>query len=282
MGNAISIGFNIHPRWVQGSSLKAFLAPLREAGLNSLEFELDNHLPMWEDFEPLMEETVALGLQLSFHAAYRAPHTLLGYASGRKDEIQQDYRPLLQIAENWSLRLEKQHSVVFHAATAPAPYDTRPMVEDTVTFLQWVCAEFPHLKIALENNNPSSANLVKLGIQRQDVLALIRLIDRPQVGICWDMGHDALTTQPVTAPQEWVQKVIHVHLHDFDKDGQDHYPLKFGNVPYQQWLAQLKQAGMQGIVVLELKGERFKDMGINQIMRSLADSFSAIRREVSL
>ncbi|MBP8857668.1 MAG: sugar phosphate isomerase/epimerase, partial [Anaerolineaceae bacterium] len=211
MGNAISIGFNIHPRWVQGSSLKAFLAPLREAGLDSLEFELDNHLPLWEDFEPLMEETVALGLQLSFHAAYRAPHTLLGYASGRKDEIQLDYRPLLQIAEDWSLRLEKQHSVVFHAATAPAPHDTRPMVEDTVAFLQWVCAEFPHLKIALENNNPSSANLVKLGILRQDVLALIRLIDRPQAGICWDMGHDALTTQPVIAPQEWVQKVIHVH-----------------------------------------------------------------------
>ena len=143
-------------------------------------------------------------------------------------------------------------------------------------------SDLPHLKIALENNNPSSANLVKLGIQRQDVLALIRLIDRPQAGICWDMGHDALTTQPVIAPQEWVQKVIHVHLHDFDKDRQDHYPLKFGNVPYQEWLAQLKQAGMQGIVVLELKGERFMDMGINQIMRSLADSFSAIRREVNL
>ena len=102
MSNAISIGFNIHPRWVQGTSLKAFLTPLREAGLDSLEFELDNHLPMWEDFEPLMEETVALGLQLSFHAAYRAPHTLLGYSSGRRDEIQQDYLPLLQIAENWS------------------------------------------------------------------------------------------------------------------------------------------------------------------------------------
>ena len=281
MGNAISIGFNIHPRWVQGTSLKAFLTPLREAGLDSLEFELDNRLPMWEDFGPLMEETVALGLQLSFHAAYRAPHTLLGYSSGKKEEIDQDYRPLLQIAEDWSLRLKKQHSVVFHAATAPAPHDTRPMIEDTVAFMQWVCTDFPHLKVALENNNPSSDNLVKLGIQREDVLALLQLIDRPQAGICWDMGHDALTTQPVTAPQEWVQKVIHVHLHDFDKDGQDHYPLIFGNVPYQHWLAQLKLAGLQGIVVLELKGERFKNMEYEQIIRSLADSFNAIRREVS-
>lgn len=281
MGNGISIGFNIHPRWVQGSSLKNFIAPLRQAGLESLEFELDNRLPMWEEFGPLMEETVALGLQLSFHAAYRTPHILLGYAHGLKAEIQQDYRPLLQIAEDWSLRLQKMHSVVFHAATAPAPHDTQPMVEDTVGFLQWVCSEFPHLKVALENNNPSSANQVKLGIQRDDVLALLQLIDRPQAGICWDMGHDALTTQPVTAPHEWVEKVIHVHLHDFDQDGQDHYPLIFGNVPYQPWLAQLKQAGMQGIVVLELKGERFKDMEYGQIIRYLADSFSAIRREVN-
>jgi len=281
MGSNISIGFNIHPHWVQGNGLKSFLAPLREAGLESLEFELDDHLPMWEEFEPLMEETVAEGLQLSFHAAYRSPHTLLGYSSGNSKEIQQDYRPMLQIAENWSLRLNKLHAVVFHAAAAPAPHDTRPMIEDTVAFLQWVCKEFPHLKIALENNNPSSANQIKLGVHREDVLALLQLIDRPQAGICWDMGHDALSTQPVTAPDEWLKKVIHVHLHDFDQDGQDHYPLIFGNVPYQHWLAQLKQVGMRGIVVLELKGERFKNMEYEQIICTLADSFSKIRREVN-
>jgi len=281
MNDAFTIGFNIHPRWVRDSSLKTFLAPLRQAGLSSLEFELDDHLPMWEEFEPLMEETVAEGLQLSFHAAYRSPHTLLGYSSGNSKEIQQDYRPMLQIAENWSLRLNKLHAVVFHAAAAPAPHDTRPMIEDTVAFLQWVCEEFPHLKIALENNNPSSANQIKLGVHREDVLALLQLIDRPQAGICWDMGHDALTSLEMIAPQEWVQKVIHVHLHDYDKDRQDHYPLIFGNVPYQSWLAQLKLADYQGIVVLELKGERFKNMEYEQIIHTLADSFSAIRREVN-
>ena len=281
MGSNISIGFNIHPRWVHGSGLKSLLAPLREAGLGSLEFELDNRLPQWEEFEPLMEEAVSEGLQLSFHSAYRAPHTLLGFSTEMKGSIQQDYRPLLQIAENWSLRLKKLHTVVFHAATAQAPCNILPMVADTVAFLQWVSAEFPHLQIALENNNPSSANLIKLGIQRDDVLALLSLIDRPQTGICWDMGHDALTTQPVTAPDDWIRNVIHVHLHDFDQDGQDHYPLIFGNVPYRYWLSQLKQAGMVGIVVLELKGERFKNLEYGQIIGSLAESFSAIRREVS-
>ena len=281
MGSNISIGFNIHPRWVQGCGLRSFLAPLREAGLDSLEFELDENLPMWDEFGPMMEETIAEGLHLSFHAAYRAPHTLLGFSTEMKESIQQDYRPLLQIAEDWSLRLNRLHTVVFHAAAAPAPHNILPMIADTVAFLQWVSAEFPHLQIALENNNPSSANLVKLGIQREDVLALLRLTGRQQTGICWDMGHDALTTQPVTAPDEWLKKVIHVHLHDFDQDGQDHYPLIFGNVPYQHWLAQLKQVEMQGIAVLELKGERFKNMKYEQIIRSLADSFSKIRREVN-
>jgi hypothetical protein len=44
MTSEIRVGFNIHPRWVQGTTLRTFLAPLRKAGLSVLEFELDNHI----------------------------------------------------------------------------------------------------------------------------------------------------------------------------------------------------------------------------------------------
>jgi sugar phosphate isomerase/epimerase len=281
MTSDIRVGFNIHPRWVQGTTLRTFLAPLRKAGLGVLEFELDNHLNQWEEFEPLMEATINEGLDISFHAAYRASHTLVGYTSGKQFEIEQDYRPLLQIAENWSIRLGNPHPVVFHAATAPAPHDKAPLIADTVAFLQWVCKEFPHLRIALENNSADAKNTIKLGIAHQDVLALVEKIDHPHVGVCWDMGHDIHGNSPVAIEPEWVNKVIHVHVHDVDDDGLDHYPLVLGKVPYKEWLAKLKAVNMKGVVVLELKGERMKGWPLERITSALTESFAAIAKEVA-
>ncbi len=95
------------------------------------------------------------------------------------------------------------------------------------------------------------------------------------------MGHDAVSKTPVELTPEWLSKVIHVHIHDVDENGLDHYPLVLGNIPYQDWLTQLKQAGMQGIVVLELKGERMKNWTLERVMAALTDSFSAISQEVA-
>jgi sugar phosphate isomerase/epimerase len=95
------------------------------------------------------------------------------------------------------------------------------------------------------------------------------------------MGHDYLRHQQDEPSPEWLSRVIHVHLHDVDLGDQDHYPLVLGNVPYRPWLQGLKQAGMKGIVVLELKGERLKDWSMNQIRVALTGSIETIAREVA-
>ncbi len=74
--------------------------------------------------------------------------------------------------------------------------------------------------------------------------------------------------------------MAHVHLHDVDQEGQDHYPLVLGNVPYHEWLQGLKQSNMKGTVVLELKGERMKGSSIEQINDALVKSIQRIASEV--
>ncbi len=91
-----------------------------QSGLSALEFELDQHLDRWEEFEPLMEATVEEGLELSFHAPYRLPYTLVGYSTTNRASIENMYRPMLKIAEKWAIQTGKPRVAVFHAATAPA------------------------------------------------------------------------------------------------------------------------------------------------------------------
>jgi sugar phosphate isomerase/epimerase len=281
MPNDIRVGFTMHPRWIRGTDLKTFLAPLRQAGLSALEFELDVHLDLWNEFNPLMEAASNEGLELSFHAPYRAPHTLTGFTGNQRNAIEQDYRPMFAIAEKWAFRIGKPHMVVIHAATAPSPHDRASLIDDTVAFLTWACEEFPHTRIALENNNPSSKNIIKLGIEHEDVIHLVKSVNRPNIGICWDMGHDYLKKSSLMLTPEWLSRVIHVHIHDVDENGQDHYPLILGNIPFRNWLQALKQSGMKGIVVLELKGERMTGWPIDRVNSALTESISSIMREVS-
>lgn len=280
MGSEIRIGFSMHPRWVEHTGLKAFIDPLRLAGLSALEFELDDNQACWSDFPGLMEEAVAQGLELSFHAPYRAPHSLVGFAGESRPALEQEYRPLLEIAERWAQRTGEPRTLVIHAAVAQPPTDPDSLVADTIAFMHWVAEAFPNVHLALENNHPPLRNEIKVGIQRADVLQLAKCLPPERLGICWDMGHDFLRHQQDEPTPEWFSRVMHVHLHDVDQASLDHYPLIFGNVPHQSWLQGLKHAGMNGIVVLELKGERLKDWPMDQIRTALVGSVEIIAREI--
>ena len=280
MGSEIRIGFSMHPRWLSHKDLKDFIDPLQGAGLSALEFELDDRLDSWNESLLLIKAAVELGLELSFHAPFREPHSLVGFAGNLRGSLEQKFHPLLEIAETWARRTEKMSTLVVHAAVSQPPADPHTLVADTIAFLHWVIETFPHLRLALENNHPSIMGEIKVGVQRSEVLDIANNFPSASLGICWDMGHDYLRHQQDEPPPEWYSRITHVHLHDVDHNDNDHYPLVLGNVPYQPWLQKLEQVGMKGIVVLELKGERLKDWSKDQIREALVGSIKTIAREV--
>lgn len=276
----IQVGFSMHPRWSDGVGLEGFLSPLRAAGLTVLEYELDKNLDMWESFPRQMMEAQNLGMQLSFHAPYRVPYNLVGFSGGQREKIEKLYREMLDIASALAARDGVIKTVVIHAATAPKPARVDDLVADTVSFLRWACDAYSNLLLALENNHPASGNQVKVGVARDGVLGIVSAVRHPRLRVCWDMGHDYLSGSPVLPEPEWLAEVAHVHVHDVNDSGVDHYPLVYGNVPYQPWLRALKQTGMKGSVVLELKGNQLKDWPPDQIQSALIDSVRAIFKEV--
>jgi sugar phosphate isomerase/epimerase len=280
MNAKIRIGFSMHPNWLAAGSLGDFLAPLRAAGLAALEFELDDHLSAWPAFPALMEQAVQAGMALSFHAPYRAPHSLAGFAGERRGAIQAGLAPLLAVAENWAQRSPACQTVVVHAAVGSQGTDPSALREDTIGFIEWACAAFPDLRLALENTPPAAPGQVKVGTSKEEVLDLIRAANQPQLGACWDMGHDMLLPPPDEPSPEWLARVIHVHVHDIDSNGADHHPLIFGVVPFQRWLAAWKAAGGQGLAVLELKGQHLQGWGSQRISRALASSIAQLAEVV--
>jgi sugar phosphate isomerase/epimerase len=276
----IKIGFSMHPRWVGQEGLEAFLTPLRSAGLSTLEFELDSHLEMWNETRKLMEQCFDLGLELCFHAPYRLPHRIAGFSGNKKAEIVCDYQQLLDIARDWTKRSGSQKTVVFHGARGEKEEHSQ-LYADTRDFCNWLLESYPELRFALENNNPTDSNVIKIGVTREEVLELVTDFNSPRLGICWDMGHDYLAHRDDTLAHEWLERIIHVHVHDVDAKENDHFPLVYGKVPHAKWLTALHRVGMKGIVTLELKGGNLKGWQPDEISRALRESIETIAGEVA-
>ncbi|MDD5367929.1 MAG: TIM barrel protein [Anaerolineaceae bacterium] len=270
----------MHPQWLGEGDLPTFVEPLRRAGLSALEFELDRNQALWLAFEPLMLAAAELGLDLSFHAPFRAPYSLIGFAGKQRDQIIQDYHPMLDIAEQWGRRLGSNRVVVVHAAVSNPPAVRESLVADTRAFLSWGLDAFPHIQFALENNSLAKGNEVKIGEQLTGVLALIDALNDPRLKACWDMGHDYMVRGPASPPQAWLSAVAHVHVHDVNVRGNDHYPLIYQRVPFQVWLQHLVHVRMKGMVMLELKGGHLSGWPPAKIKAVLVRSIASITKIV--
>jgi len=261
----------MHPRWAFGEALPGFLEPLRTAGLQALEFELWDGDPDWPRFLPLMEECQRLGLEPCFHAPYRGSYNIVGFTRERREEIQAAFAPLLDVAARFA-----PAPVVIHGAWS----ETRPretLYTDTVVFLEWMLDHYPALVLALENLVPNP-HRVKVGATRAEILRIVEEVGDHRLGLCWDMGHDVLAGRLSLPEDAFLRHVVHVHLHDIDENGTDHYPLLYGRVPYRAWLPALVQAGFGGIVTLEIKGGQLAHLKLEQTMQALTASIAEIAR----
>jgi len=276
MSRPCRIGFNINPRWVENGKPGEFLHPLIQAGLTTLEYELDAYLPEWSGVEPLIEACSTLGLQMCFHAPYRLPNRIEGFSGERRAEIIALFRPMLAIAEGWAGRRGETLTVVAHGAVSRSRR-REELQEDTRQFLAWTLDEFPHLQIALENAHPPAPGEIKVGDTRAGVVEIVKQLDHPRLGICWDLGHDYLSGPPERLDPEWVSRVVHAHVHDVNEQGVDHFPLIYGRVPYAAWLAPLRAPGSSPTVVLEIKGGLLAGWSGAAITQALVDSISAVR-----
>ena len=245
----IQIGFSMHPNWARGQPLRAFLDPLRAAGLTALEFELDSNDTNWAEFGPLMEACRELGYNLCFHAPYRGQRSIAGFADKQGEEMARSLAPLHDIAAQYG-----PATIVVHGARS-ASRARYLLYADTVAFLDWALEQYPTLTLALENLNPSP-DVIKIGDSRAEVLHIVREIEDPNLGICWDIGHDVNAGRVEAPGPIWLRQVQHVHIHDLDEAGQDHFPLIYGRVRPEHWLPPLIRTGFDGVITLELNGRR--------------------------
>jgi hypothetical protein len=123
------------------------------------------------------------------------------------------------------------------------------------------CTQIP-TRIALEINREKGVQ--DPGTSYRNLLDIYHRVSSPLLGLGWDIGHTYsnvlnghLDQNP---PIEFVQNIIHTHIHDLGNHNQTHWPLTVGTIPLQFYLGQLASVGYHGFFTLEIYPERFTDV----------------------
>lgn len=267
---AALLGSSGAPRWYQGGPerLDAYIAALREWGATSMELPL-HHGPADErtarvhvlepDWDRMLARYRAAGLALQFHVSLDPRFATSRWLTDAEG-LRREYRPLMRVAGE--VAAEQGGAVlVVHGASDPrrGPEENR---EATIALLRWLAEESERgtatVRIALELRADRDYRPSAAAVSRQDVLEVVRAVDSPRVGVCWDLAHDRENAarepgwEPVPSP-EFLARVIHVHLHDIDDAGEDHNPPVFARVPFPEQLDALARTGSLPPVTMEVR-----------------------------
>lgn len=264
--------FALHPKWVEREGVNAFLSPLQAAGMVGLEFTLYAQPGEGEPMRALAEDCARSGFHCNFHAPYQDPHNPAGFATDRREALQALFTPALAFAERIAAETGYAPGLVIHGAHGFTPLAT--LREDTRQFLLWVLEHTRACRVMLENLPPKPGT-VRLGETPEQVAALVAQIDHPRLAICWDLGHSVLQKQHDLPPADFLGRTRHVHIHDINAAGEDHFPLVYGTVPWQRDLRALRAAGFSGAITMEING--YRASRLDNLHQRLADSFAAIR-----
>ena len=206
-----------------GADIQSILALLKRHGVGSVE--LRTVRPQHEPQSVLDAANILWdsGFQVTVHGSVKLLETA----------ISEVFDPLALLLPN--LRQEKLN-ITIH----PIAGDNAAML---VALSDYIINNNYPVTIALENNRllPDKTQ----GDSAALVLAAVEQADRPNIGICFDMGHYAYYVKkncpdtPDLLPEKaFFKRVIHTHIHAM-KELRTHFPLGAYELPLERYLEKL-------------------------------------------
>ncbi|HET9014788.1 MAG TPA: TIM barrel protein [Thermomicrobiaceae bacterium] len=266
----VLLGNSGSPRWYMGEPerLERYLDHLRDWGATSTEMVL-HHGPSDErtarvhvlrpDWEPMFQRYRDAGMAIQFHVSLDPRFATDRWAED-PDGLRAEYRPLLDAVGEVAAD-QGRTVLVLHGAGDPRR-NREANQTATAGLLRWLADESERLPgdvhAAVELGAAKQHRPTAVGRSRAGVLDLVDDVGSPRVGICWDVAHDRENAdrEPDWTPvpcERFLRHVAHVHLHDLDDEGEAHYPLVCGRVPYPEQLAALASVDNLPSVTMEIR-----------------------------
>ncbi|HVB65649.1 MAG TPA: TIM barrel protein [Nitrolancea sp.] len=252
----VLLGNSGAPRWYLGPerSFQAYVDLQVEWGATSTEIVLhhgdfDERTARVHVLEPDWRSTIRAyrerGLAVQFHVSLDERFATARWRHER-DELRGEYLPLLRLLTEVAEE-QQRIALVLHGAADPSATPTENR-DATVGLLDWLATEFSVQSLpvyaAIELGAAKSGRESAAARSRRSVSEIVECVGSERVGICWDVAHD-IENAPnedgwtLIPGEQFLRRVVHMHLHDIGDDGLAHYPLLIGKVPFAAQLEAL-------------------------------------------
>lgn len=266
---------NHHIYLAQNNSLDLFLEKLKNGGVTSIEIrKLDRVIDeeTYHAYNQSIQKIWDMGLTITIHG------DLTGDLEG--SSFKEIYPSMTYILENYA-KYQDQLVITLHALSEknqPNHASVEELKQNTIDRLSdWtkvIEAEKLPIYLALENNR-SKEKAIDPGNSCKVVVEMVEAVNNPHVGICWDMGHlysnliegkELQMELNDLPPKKFLEKVYHTHIHALNDAGKTHFPLTQDfDLPIEEYVSALNEAGYQGVLNLELSFDRYEqEMPVNE------------------
>jgi|SRR5699024_7868473 len=271
------------------NNLDQLLTELKGRGVNSVEIrKLSRGID--DDTYKVLNESIQMiwdkGMQITIHGDVE------GDFKGEK--FSDVYPSMKYILDNFK-QYQNEIIIPIHAIQKKAnetSLDLKELKSQTIDlFKKWtkmIEAENLPIFFALENNR-NKETAIDPGNSCKVVLEMVEAIDSPHLGICWDMGHlysnltegreiDMELEQSKVPSKEFLEKVIHTHIHSLNSTGKTHFPLTEEYIiPLKTYVEALKSVSYDKTLNMELSFDRYeKDAPVRDMI------YSSIKRLAEL
>ena len=220
--------------------------------------------------EALREHVVCCcdaGLKTSLHAYSENTASNPAFFSLDENNLCRSFHQrFLSLAAEVSCLQQSPTVVNIHPAAGSSKDSRRDLIERSVSFFswahEWCCRNAPEVHLVAElqiSPNPDEP-IQRIGDTYDE---LLDIVTRSNIQACWDFGHAYLNTRrygvQLYPPDELLPRIGHVHCHDVH--GDDHHPLVYNTVPWNDFIRLLLNSGFEDIVILEVPPSNFLSAG---------------------
>ena len=239
------------------------LSALKAEGVRSIELRTVRTYHTAGDVRRVAELLWDNGFEITLHGDVKT-------AGGAVAEL---FTPIKELLENL-------HQKTINITVHPINGDNVKMLTAVADYIEQ--SGLP-VTVALENNRllPDKTE----GDSEALVLDAVTKVDRPQIGICWDMGHFMywwLKNHPDESPRlpddKFLKRVIHTHIHALS-GLKTHFPLDSHHLPLKQFLDGLCFEYF-GVYNLELEYPRFQNL--RELIPSLVGSVRELKAQMPI
>ena len=266
----VLLGNSGSPRWYDGDPVRfaAYVEHIRACGATATELVV-HHGPADErtgrvhvlqhEWEPIIDHYRQAGLAVQLHGSLD-PRFALERWLDDPHALQSEYEPILTLLGE--LAADQGRAVLVVHGAAARDRSIEENLAATRSFMLWLADELERRSAgacaALELSGAKASRPTAAARSRASVLEALDPVDSARVGICWDLAHDVENGShesgwALVPDDVFLSRVVHVHAHDLDGEGEAHYPLVFGRVPVAEQLAALAGTGTLPSITLEVR-----------------------------